>query len=233
MSKEKRFFSAQNVAVLAVLLALVIVLQVFGGSIQIGGVSLNFTLLPVVLGALVLGPVAGAFLGFVCGLIVLLYGVFGLEAFTAYLWVNSPVMTALICLVKTTAAGFVSGWLFRLLSRKNQIVAVFVASGVAPVVNRGLFVVGTLIISGTIESYIASVGMTGTSVVYFIIILCAGVNFLIEFAINLLLAPAVATVYRVVSRSIGRGTPKGGGKDPAAGKKTPEGKAPAGKDTSV
>jgi hypothetical protein len=53
MEKQK-FFSAKNIAILGVLLALVIVLQALGGSINIGAVQLNFTLIPIVLGALVL-----------------------------------------------------------------------------------------------------------------------------------------------------------------------------------
>lgn len=61
---NSRFFSAKNVATLGVLLALVIVLSVFGGTINIGTVSLNFSLIPIVLGALVLDPLAGGILGF-------------------------------------------------------------------------------------------------------------------------------------------------------------------------
>ena len=38
------------------------------------------------------------------------------------------------------------------------------------------------------------------SAVYFLFILCAGVNFLIEFALNMVLAPAVCRVVKVVKR---------------------------------
>ena len=51
---RSKFFSAKNVTTLAILLALVIVLQAFGGSFTIGAVTLNFTLIPLVLGAIVL-----------------------------------------------------------------------------------------------------------------------------------------------------------------------------------
>ena len=49
MNKEQ-FFSAKRVTGMAVLLALVIVLQAFGGTVSFGPVQLNFTLLPIVLG---------------------------------------------------------------------------------------------------------------------------------------------------------------------------------------
>ena len=69
--KSKRFFTSRNIAFLAVLVALIIVLQLWGGNIRIGGTSLSFVLVPIVIGAVMLGPVAGAFLGLLLGLITL------------------------------------------------------------------------------------------------------------------------------------------------------------------
>ena len=69
--KRKSFFTARNVAFLSILLALVIVLQVFGSYIRIGATPLSFVLVPIVLGAVMIGPLAGLFLGFAFGLIVL------------------------------------------------------------------------------------------------------------------------------------------------------------------
>ena len=47
MEKVKRtFFSARNIATLGILLALVIILQAFGGSFSIGLVTLNFRSYP-------------------------------------------------------------------------------------------------------------------------------------------------------------------------------------------
>ena len=56
---KKELFSARNLSYTAVLLALVIVLQAVGGTISIGVVQLNFTLVPIVLGAILFGPVMG------------------------------------------------------------------------------------------------------------------------------------------------------------------------------
>lgn len=41
---------------------------------------------------------------------------------------------------------------------------------------------------------------SGTSVMYFLIIGCAGINFIVEFAINLLLAPSVYRIIKVVKK---------------------------------
>lgn len=191
--KKKAFFTSKNIAFLAVFLALVVVLQIWGSNIKIGPASISLVLVPIVLGGIMIGPLAGAFLGLVFGIITLVNGVIGNEPFTFYLFSNQPVFTSVLCLLKGTAAGFVSGILFRVLKNKNKYVAVFVAAIAAPVVNTGLFIIGGLIMSGTIASFI-SVNEMDSTVVYFLIIGCAGVNFLIELALNLVAAPAL---YRV------------------------------------
>ena len=194
MTKSK-FFSAKNVTSLAILLALVIVLQAFGGSFTIGAVTLNFTLIPLVLGAIVLGPWAGAFLGFASGVVVLIQVILAPAGFYYIIWTNSPFVTTMICLVKTTVAGFVAGYLFQLLEKKNRYVAVFVASGVVPVINTGLFILGCLCMWDTIA--LMSEGM---NVFMFILVGLVTFNFFIEFAINLLVSPGLHTVYRVVEK---------------------------------
>ena len=63
MIAKRKFFSAKRVTGLAVLLALVIVLQLWGNNIKIGATGLSFVLVPIVLGGVLFGPSAGAFLG--------------------------------------------------------------------------------------------------------------------------------------------------------------------------
>ena len=83
MNEKEKYFSAKRVTGLAVLLALVVVLQIWGGTINIGATSLSFVLVPIVLGAVMLGAGAGAFLGLAFGIIVLIYGVTGADFFTS------------------------------------------------------------------------------------------------------------------------------------------------------
>lgn len=156
--KRSNFFSARNVCILAVLVALVIVLQLWGSMIPIGvaGLNLSFVLIPITLGAMLLGPIAGLILGFVFGFVVLMTGVTGSNFFTAYLLADSPFFTVLTCLVKGMAAGAVAGLLYNLIKKKNKYVAVFVASAVVPVLNTGLFILGCLCMSGTIQAFTGS-----------------------------------------------------------------------------
>lgn len=204
VSVKKQFFTAKNISYVAVLVALVVVLQIFGGNIKIAGLSLNLALVPIALGAILFGPLLGSVLGFICGLIVLIYGITGVEPFTFYLFSQSPFMTVVICLVKTTVAGAVSGWVYRLVEKKNRWVAVFIASALVPVVNTGLFAVGCFIIYDTILGYLTEAGldMTGLSAFYVVFVVVITWNFFIELLTSLILSPAVATVTRVVEKQI-------------------------------
>ncbi len=196
----KEFFTAKNVATLGVLLALVIVLQAFGGSIAFGTVSLNFTLIPIVLGAILLGPVCGAILGFACGMVVLIQVIIAPAGFYAIIWQYAPFVTVLTCIVKTTVAGWLAGWIFQLLEKKNRYVAVFVASGLVPIVNTALFILGCLCMSNAITAFQQTINVGGMNVFVFILVVLVTFNFFIEFAINLLVSPALHTVYKVAEK---------------------------------
>lgn len=198
MKERKKFFSAKNLTGIAILLALVVVLQVWGSYIRIGATPLSFVLVPIVLGGMLFGPLAGGFLGFAFGAIVLIYGVAGLDGFTAILFNDHPVWTALLCLGKGTAAGVSAGLIFRAVGKKSTRAGAFAAAASAPIVNTGLFILGALLfLRDTLSANFASGGST---VIYFLIIGCAGVNFLVEFAINLVCAPALYTMVRAVSK---------------------------------
>ncbi|MGN0817966.1 MAG: ECF transporter S component [Candidatus Coproplasma sp.] len=204
VSKKKQFFTAKNISYIAVLVALVVVLQCFGGYIKIAGLSLNLALVPIALGAILFGPLLGSVLGLICGLIILIYGVTGNEPFTFYLFSQSPVMTVLLCLVKTTVAGCAAGWAYRLIAKKNKWVAVFVASALVPIVNTGIFAIGCFIILDTVVSYLNVLGLdtTGMSAFYIVFVVVITWNFFIELLTSLVLAPAVETVTRVVEKQI-------------------------------
>ncbi len=196
--------STRTITGIAILLALVIVLQAFGGSISIGAVQLNFTLIPIVLGAVLFGPWAGLFLGFACGVVVLIQVIMGLAPFYVVIWTYSPVVTVFTCIVKTTVAGFVAGLLYQWFSKKNSLVAVFVAAGIVPVINTALFIVGCLCMSGSIQIFQSSLAVTGMNVFVFILVGLVTFNFFVEFAINLFVAPALHRVIGVVEKQFKR-----------------------------
>ena len=193
---SKSFFSAKKIAGTAVLLALVIVLQAVLGTIQIGAVQLNFSLIPIVLGAMLFGPIIGGFLGFANGVVVLIQVIMGGNPFYALIWANDPIVTTLTCLLKTTVAGVICGWIYELILKKNKVAAAFVSAGIVPVVNTVLFVLGCLCMTNSVYE------MAGdTNVLVFILVGLVTFNFFVEFAINLIVAPALNKVIDVVGKS--------------------------------
>ncbi len=199
--RPKQFFTVRNIAYLGVLTALVVVLQLYASTIPVGGAQLNFSLVPIVLGAILLGWGAGAFLGLTCGIVVLIQVVIFAPTVPFYgaIWTYSPVVTSITCLVKTTAAGAAAGLLYQLIARKNTLVAAFVASGIVPVVNTGLFILGCLCMSGTIGEF---GNVSGVDILVFILVGIVTFNFFIEFAINIVLAPAIHRVVLVVEKQV-------------------------------
>ncbi len=197
--KKENFFSAKRITGLAVLLALVIVLQAVGGSVAIGAVTLNFTLIPIVLGAILYGALAGAILGFACGVVVWIQVIMGLSPFYTIIWTETPFMATLTCIVKTVVAGYVCGIVYKWLSKKNDYLALFVASGVVPVINTALFIVGCLLMNDSISAFQAQIGDTSVNILVFILVGLVTFNFFIELALNMVATPAIRTVLGVVT----------------------------------
>ena len=195
--EEKRFFTAKNVTILGVLTAIIVVLQIFGSYFRIGTISLSFVLVPIVIGGILTGVIGGTILGFIFGVITLVMGIVGADQFTFILFSDHPFLTILTCVIKGSAAGFMSSFVYKLLKDKNLTLSTFAASAVAPIVNTGLFIVGAFCMADTLNSNFVA---ENSNVVYFIFIGCAGINFLIELAINLVLAPSVCKIIKAVKR---------------------------------
>ena len=186
---------------LAILMAIVAVLQITGTGLRLGGTSISLVLIPIALGAMLVGPWAGALLGCEFGAIVYIMGFTGVDMFTFILIQDHPIYTALICFGKGIAAGLASGYVYMLLKNKSLMAAVITASAVAPIVNTGLFILGALFMQSTIASNFLAEGQT---VIYFLVIICAGLNFIFEFGLNLLVSPALTRVVETVNRRIAR-----------------------------
>lgn len=198
MNIRKSSADIKKLVELALLLALVILFQSIGAFIKIGPTSVSLVLVPIALGAMLLGPWAGLFLGLVFGIMALIPGIIGTDPFTHTLWMDNPFFTALICLGKGALCGLASGLVYKLVSKKNDLAAVFLAAAATPIVNTGLFILGGLTL------FYDSLGTMagGETVIYFLVIVCAGLNFIAEFALNMILSPAINRVLVVLSKKV-------------------------------
>ena len=188
---------------MAMLVALVVVLQTFGGFFKVGPFSLSLVLIPVVIGSIILDYKGGAFLGAVFGIVVIIQCAMGIDAGGNILWSINPFLTSLICIVKGAAAGFFPGLIYKLLTKKSDstlmmAVAPFIASVSAPIANTGLFILGlSTCFNSTLIEWAG-----GTNVMVYIITGLVGINFIIEFAVNLVVSPAISTIINVITKQI-------------------------------
>ena len=196
-SSGTSFLTTRNVVYLAILTALLVVLNLLSVVFKVI-TNINLTLIPIVIGALLLGIRGGLILGSISGIMTFVFGVTGVDAFTNYLFINHPVLTFLTCTVKIIAAAVLGAVVYNLLKDKNKYLATFLAAATVPIVNTFIFIVGALTMYGTFFVLSAELGV---SVMYYLIILCAGLNFLIELGINLVVAPAIHTVIRVLEKA--------------------------------
>lgn len=186
---EKRI-STRTLTGLALFTAIVVVLQFLGAFIRFGPFSISLVLIPIVVGAALYGPWAGAWLGFVFGLVVLLSG----DA-AAFLAVN-PLGTVLTVLVKGAAAGICAGLLYRALEKLNGWLAAIAAAIAAPVVNTGLFLVGCLLFFlPTVSEWASAMGFPNVG--NYMIFGLVGANFLVELAVNLVLSPVIVRLVKL------------------------------------
>lgn len=131
----------RRMAGIALLMALVVVLQFVGGMIPpVGGFSISLVLIPIVLGAAMFGPSAGALLGLAFGVVVLINCITGTDVGGAMVFQANPFLCILVVLSKGTLAGLGSGFVYQLLEKKNRYVAMLLAAIVCPVINTGVFV---------------------------------------------------------------------------------------------
>ena len=190
MQKTSNKVSTEKIVLLSLFTALVAILAYFGGFIRIGGLaSISLTLIPVVLGAAMCGPWAGAWLGGVSGV------VFFMTADSAF-WMGLSIPgTIITVMVKGIAAGLVAGLVYKLLEKKNRYLAVIAAAIVCPIVNTGIFIIGCFIFFiDTVKSGAAGAGM---SVGAYLIIFFVGLNFVFELLTNIILSPAIVKLLNI------------------------------------
>ena len=130
---NKRSLDTEKLVLLALLSAMVAVLAYYGGFIKIGGLaSISLTLIPVVVGATLCGPFAGAWLGGVAGAVFF-------ATPDAVFWFGLSIPgTVITVLAKGTLAGVVPGLVYKALEKKNAALATVSAAVVSPIVNTGI-----------------------------------------------------------------------------------------------
>ena len=188
---------------LALMTAIVIVLQLVASAlVRVGVFAPTLTLAPILIGAAIYGPKAGAYLGGVFGVVVTITCIIGWDAGGNALWNANPFLTALICIVKGVAggggaAGLAAGLVYRAVVGDSlahgRMIAGSVAAGiVSPVVNTGIFLLGLFFLFPSfLEAWATSAGQT---VLTYMIFTMVSINFALELVINLVLSTVIVRV---------------------------------------
>lgn len=164
----------------SILSAVTIVLTLISQYIVIGQININLGLVGIILAAILIGLSSGTFVGLINGAITLL------SPSTQGFFAISPLGTVLVCLLKTSVAGLVCGFIYRLLKNKNELVAIIVSAMLVPIINTSLFIVGSLIFFN---------GAFGN-----LISILVSINFIVEIVVNALLIPTIIKVIKIIKK---------------------------------
>lgn len=180
---------------IALLTALMLLLQLFLGGLRVGPVTLSFSLVPLVIAAVFIGPGAGAFLGLVSGVVTFVQVLTAADPFYTLLIATNPWLTALICVVKTTLAGLLAGWCYQALCKASKFRALnaILPAVLCPTVNTGIFCLGMYFGFGAaLQSSEAFGAAASAGLAAFVVIGLAGVNYICEALINVVACPIIA-----------------------------------------
>lgn len=186
----------RHIVRLAVLVAILLLLEVTGlGYLPVSALTLTIMQIPVVVGAIVLGPTAGTVLGTVFGL-TSFFQCFGKNAFGVALMSINPFLTFVVCVVPRVLMGFLCGVIFKALAKKDRTkwVSYGVASLSGAVLNTVFFMVALMLCFGQTE-YIQNM-MGGMNIIPFVIAF-VGLQGLVEAIVCFVAGTAVSKALSV------------------------------------
>lgn len=173
---------------LAVLLAILLMLEITGlGMFKTFGLELTILQIPVILGAIILGPSAGAILGGAFGLLSF-WECFGKSQFGATLLGINPFLTFLVCVPTRILMGWLCGLIFRAMDRKlagtKGDFASYVVASLSGALLNTLFFMTTLCLCFYHTEYIQGFASAlGAGNVLLFIVLFVGIQGLVEAAL--------------------------------------------------
>ena len=189
MKKTKTLKLAQ----LALLVAIVLVMAYTPlGYLRTLGLEISFLMIPVTIGAIVLGPVEGAILGLVFGL-TSFATCFGSSPFGAALLAINPVFTFITCVVARVLAGYLAGVVFKVVKKLKYGYEIACLAG--PLLNT-LFFMGCLVLFFYNTEFIQNLAVTlGTANPFAFVIAFVGLQGAVE-------AVACFVIATVISRNV-------------------------------
>ncbi|MBR6786154.1 MAG: ECF transporter S component [Clostridia bacterium] len=189
---------------LSVLVALLII---FGftsiGYIKIGVIEITLNVIPVAVGAIVLGPYAGAICGAVFGLTSFWQAASGTSAFGAMLFQHSPVNTFILCFVPRLLVGLLTALIFKALMKpckNNNSVPCAAASLACPLLNTLLFVGSFILLFMKTDIFTSLYSESAANNIAAFFIWFVGLNGLVEAISGFIISTAVAKALLIANK---------------------------------
>ena len=163
-----------------------------GPYLRTPGLTITFLTVPVAVGAIILGPTAGAICGAAFGLTSVVMALTGGSAFSAALLQINPFGLLFTCLVPRILEGWICGLIFQLVKKFSKNGAFIVASLSCPLLNT-LFFMSSLVLffynTEYIQGLVTKLGATNPLI---FVILFVGVQGAIEAVACTILGSAVS-----------------------------------------
>lgn len=195
MTKKEKQIPLKSVVGLIVF-TLIIVVMAFtpAGFLKTGNLEASFLVVPVAIGAVLLGPVYGAALGLVMG-IVSFAQCFGASDMGSALLGVSAVNTFVLCVIPRVICGWMAGVFYDLLSKidKTGFVPQIAAAIVCPLFNFILFMLGLSLFFGQTPYILNLQTQMNASGIGFYFAL-GGMNLLYELLASVVLTTGISTL---------------------------------------
>lgn len=193
--------SIRTLTTLGILTAIILVMAFTPlGYIRTLGLSVTLIHIPVIVGAIITGPVGGAILGAVFGL-TSFFQCFGMEKFGTTLFSMNPVGTFVLCMIPRILLGVLAALLYRLFSMLSDKTA-GIWTGVIATLSHTVMFMGLLSLFFYNTPFIQGFAeMLGVSNVFAFIVAFVGLQGLIEVALAAVVAGAVVPVLKKVRRT--------------------------------
>lgn len=191
---------------LSVLVALLII---FGftsiGYIKIGVIEITLNVIPVAVGAIVLGPYAGAICGAVFGLTSFWQAASGTSAFGAMLFQHSPINTFILCFIPRLLVGLLTALIFKALMKvckSNNSVPCAAASLCCPLFNTLLFVGSFILLFMKTDIFSSLYTQSAADNIAAFFIWFVGLNGLVEAIAGFVIATAVSKALLIANKKL-------------------------------
>ncbi len=189
----------------AILIALLIVCACV--PLRTLGLEITLSVIPVAIGAILMGPATGALLGAVFGLcsFAQCFGWFFPSPFGAALVGINPLLAFLVCVPTRTLMGFCAGWIFKAVKKidrsHSQMPSFTVANLSAALLNTLFFMSALMLLFGQSEIIQNFRTQSGTTNVVTFVLWFVGINGLVEALVSFFLGTALSkTLFVAIKR---------------------------------